>query len=109
MKRRSLTLLCIWTSCLGAAAHAQSAYEPDQPQRAQAQLATQAARVTSYWTPERMRQAKPMPTPARVVTSSSLLADSSSQADALAAAGAAVFASNAAATRYALDLLGASA
>jgi FdrA protein len=31
------------------------------------------------------------------------------QADALAAAGAAVFASNAAATRYALDLLGASA
>jgi FdrA protein len=33
----------------------------------------------------------------------------SRQADALAAAGAAVFASNAAATRYALDLLGASA
>jgi FdrA protein len=32
----------------------------------------------------------------------------SRQADALAAAGAAVFASNAAATRYALDLLGAS-
>ena len=33
----------------------------------------------------------------------------SRQADALAAAGAAVFASNSAATRYALDLLGASA
>jgi FdrA protein len=33
----------------------------------------------------------------------------SRQADALAAAGAAVFSSNAAATRYALDLLGASA
>jgi FdrA protein len=32
----------------------------------------------------------------------------SRQADALAAAGAAVFASNSAATRYALDLLGAS-
>ena len=67
MKRRTRVLLGIWTSCLGAAAHAQSAYEPDQPQRVQAQLATQAASVSSYWTPERMRQAKPMPTPARVI------------------------------------------
>ena len=87
MKRRIRTLLCIWTSCIGAAAHAQSAYEPDQPQRAQAQLATQAASVTAYWTPERMRQAKPMPTPARVIRASELAA-SSALDDGLAAAGA---------------------
>jgi len=88
MKRRTRTLLCILTSCVGAAAHAQSAYEPDQPQRAQSQLATQAASVGSYWTPERMRAAKPMPTPARVVSASALLADSSSVDEGLAAAGA---------------------
>ena len=88
MKRRTRTLLCILTSCVGAAAHAQSAYEPDQPLRAQSQLATQAASVGSYWTPERMRAAKPMPTPARVVSASALLADSSSVDEGLAAAGA---------------------
>src|SRR5262249_32996879 len=87
MKRRSRTLLCLWISCAGAAAHAQSQYEPDQPVRAQTQAATQAASVASYWTPERMRQAKPMPTPARVVRASELTA-SSALDDGLAAAGA---------------------
>jgi V8-like Glu-specific endopeptidase len=87
MKRRIRTVLCIWTSCLGATAHAQSAYEPDQPQHAQAQLATQAASVVAYWTPERMRRAKPMPTPARVIRSSELTTSSAADED-LAAAGA---------------------
>jgi FdrA protein len=52
---------------------------------------------------------KPLPVVVALVGTDADPQNWTRQADALAAAGAAVFASNAAATRHALDLLGASA
>jgi V8-like Glu-specific endopeptidase len=76
MNRKSWTLLCIGASCIATAAHAQSPYELDQPQRDQAQLNAQASAASAYWTAERMRKAKPMPMPSRVVRASELTATS---------------------------------
>jgi V8-like Glu-specific endopeptidase len=87
MKRETKTLLCMLSACMASATQAQSPYELDQPQRTQAQLSTQAASTTAYWTLERMRQAKAMPMPSRVVRSNELSA-SSGVDESLAAAGA---------------------
>lgn len=76
MNRKSWPLLCIGASCIATAAHAQSAYELDQPQRNRAEMSTQAAAAAAYWTPERMRSAKAMPLPSRVVRASELAATS---------------------------------
>jgi V8-like Glu-specific endopeptidase len=85
MKHKIRTLLCIGT-CITGAAHAQRAYELDQPQQDESRMSMQAAAVAAYWTPERMRAAKEMPMPARVVSASQLSA--SSGIDEVLAAGA---------------------
>ena len=80
------TLLCIGASCIFSAAHAQRPYELDQPVLNQSQLSQQSAATASYWTAERMRNAREMPMPTRVLRANELAA--SSGIDEIAAAGA---------------------
>jgi V8-like Glu-specific endopeptidase len=85
MKHKIRALLCIgvWAT---AAAHAQRAYELDQPQQDQSRMSVQAAATAAYWTAERMRAAKEMPMPTRIVSASQMSA--SSGIDEVLAAGA---------------------
>ncbi len=74
MKRHARILLGLCSASLASAVQAQVVFDFDPSARSEAQRSTQAASITAYWTPERMRSAKAMPTPTRVVSASELTA-----------------------------------
>jgi len=75
MTHKIRALLCIGTLATGAA-HAQRAYELDQPLQDQSRTSMASAATAAYWTAERMRTAKEMQLPTRVISASQLSASS---------------------------------
>jgi V8-like Glu-specific endopeptidase len=86
MKRHSRVLLWALSSCIASAVHAQAAYDLDQPIRSQsqAQASAQAAATAAYWTAERMKTAREMPMPTKVISAAQLMSMDEADSDLIA-------------------------